>query len=69
MRKNRTDQRNRQQTVFHLKAPVRGRQWRQFVSDYLDPTVRILNTYLDLSQSEVYSPETLAEPWIARSPF
>ncbi len=32
---------------------------RQFVSDYLDPTVRILNTYLDLSQSEVYSLETL----------
>ncbi|GAK55485.1 hypothetical protein U27_02319 [Candidatus Vecturithrix granuli] len=41
------------------KHPYKAATAQQFVSDYLDPTLRILNTYLDLLQSEASSLETL----------
>ncbi|MDY0094075.1 MAG: 5-bromo-4-chloroindolyl phosphate hydrolysis family protein [Candidatus Vecturithrix sp.] len=41
------------------KHPQKAATAQQFVSDYLDPTLRIFNAYLDLSQSEAYSLQTL----------
>lgn len=42
------------------KHPREDTTAQQFASDYIEPTLRILNTYLDLSKSESYSLETLA---------